>query len=99
MPVLDVEEIQPLSENLRLVLRFDTQALSGVQPSKALLQDWEELIIHWGLRTLETASVWSSRKTSTKLQARHPNNRVADEAKAALSFRRRCFPDEFSLRP
>ena len=38
IPVLDMEEIEPLAEGLRLVIGFDAQSLLGVQRAEAPLQ-------------------------------------------------------------
>jgi hypothetical protein len=47
VPILDVKEIDPLPENLGLVIRLYSQTLSCIQPPKPLLQFALSVIIHW----------------------------------------------------
>ena len=46
VPILDVEEIKPLTEYLGLVVSLDTQALFCVQPTKPLFQFAYNRFIH-----------------------------------------------------
>jgi hypothetical protein len=48
VPVLDVEEIEPLAEDLRLVVGFNPEALLGMKRPEAPLQIGQDILAHIG---------------------------------------------------
>jgi hypothetical protein len=71
VPVLDVEEIEPLAENLRLVVGFDSQALLGMKRPEAPLQIGEDILAHFGSVCLGSSPLRAARRVKEG-RNRHP---------------------------
>src|ERR1035437_5123406 len=64
IPVFYVKEIDALTENLRFMVRFDSQSLPRVQPSETSLQFQQEFFVH---KELPWKSFQSSARASVQL--------------------------------
>src|SRR5919201_4993384 len=52
IPILDMKEVEPLAENLSLVIRFDPQALPCIYPpAQAVLKFTQHAFDHWSSRS------------------------------------------------